>query len=579
MANSSLDFGDHNSPSSLSSPAGKNLVVTGISTGISPTKSTGTDEPTANLTLTSSFIGSTVADGSTTIASPIAPAGSASNALFSEEKKDEDSTTGIIGAGTEPNNKDVANDDDDDSMDGFLPLRKYDSIDTVMMGKAIPSPVEAPKAGASYHSGAQPAVKVREEAPHPALLGSLTPPNPKDRVNFSPGPTGLPKEVMTEVAESLVSSVTGEGGDGMLSAMFLSHRSPEFTDPSTGILAHAVDALRRVMSIPDGEGEAGYEILFLHGGGHGQFASVPLNLCAHKDDKGTYLVSGTWSARAIGEAEKYCTPQVISSMDEFGKYLSFPLVDFNDPAQVDPESKFVYLCTNETVNGVEVFDLPTGDKRSPIPLVLDASSDFTTKPIAWTEANVGILFACASKNIGHPGLTAVVIRRDLLDSTKYPSNPACPGVFHYATQAEAGNLWNTTATFNVQVVGMMMEWILRNGGIAEMERLSKAKAQLIYDLVDGSDGFYEVPPVVAERRSRMNVPFAVRGNGGGHDEDITERFLIEAWEEGIVGLRTITPFGVGDYLRASLYHGVSLDDTLRLVDFMKRFMKINGRRM
>ena len=164
IANSSLDFGDHNSPSSLSSPAGKNLVVTGIS----PTKvaagagPTGTDEPTANLTLTSSFIGSTVADGSTTIASPTAPS-SASTNLFSEEEKkdDEDSTTGIC-PGTETNNKDVANDDDNDSMDGFLPLRKYDSIDTVMMGKAIPSPVEAPKAGASYHSGAQPAVKVQE---------------------------------------------------------------------------------------------------------------------------------------------------------------------------------------------------------------------------------------------------------------------------------------------------------------------------------------------------------------------------------------------------------------------------------
>jgi phosphoserine aminotransferase len=128
----------------------------------------------------------------------------------------------------------------------------------------------------------------------------------------------------------------------------------------------------------------------------------------------------------------------------------------------------------------------------------------------------------------------------------------------------------------VQVVGMMMDWILRNGGVDEMERLSKAKAALLYDLIDESHGFYEVPPVAIESRSRMNVPFAVRGNGGGHDEDITARFLIDAWEEGIVGLRTITPFGVGDYLRASLYNGVNLVDTLRLADFMKRFMKING---
>ena len=542
-----IDFGaDRRSPSSQQ---GKTLV--------SPSKN-GTDEPTANLTLTSSFIGSTVASPLATGFPP------RNNQLYSEEKKHEDADASLSLSS------------DADSMDGFLPLRKIDSIDTVMMGKSIPSPIEKISQGASYHSGAQPVAK--SEVAHPALLGSLTPPNPKDRVNFSPGPTGLPKEVMTEVAQSLVSSVTGEGGDGMLSAMYLSHRSPEFTDPNTGILAHVANSLRRVMSIPDGVGEDGYEILFLHGGGHGQFASVPLNLCKSKDEKGTYLVSGTWSARAIGEAEKYCTPQVISSITDDGRYLSFPQVDLNDPAQVDPESKFVYMCTNETVNGVEVFDLPTGDDRSPTPLVLDASSDFTTKPIAWTDANVGILFACASKNIGHPGLTAVVIRRDLLDPALYPSNPACPGVFHYATQAKAGNLWNTVATFNVQVVGMMMDWILRNGGVDEMEHLSKAKAALLYDLIDESHGFYEVPPVAIESRSRMNVPFAVRGNGGGHDEDITERFLIEAWEEGIVGLRTITPFGVGDYLRASLYNGVNLVDTLRLADFMKRFMKINGRR-
>jgi len=575
----------------------------------------GTDEPTATLTLTSSFVGSTV-NCSTSVASPMAAGSPPTHSFSGEEKKDEEcadnhddneqrngqeaaADTGKSAHASSPDrayanehNQDANStsaSDDDDSMDGFLPLRKYDSLDTVMMGQGIPSPiVSAPPgtAAGSYHSGAQPVVKSvggpgtdgREQAPHPALLGSLTPPNPGVRVNFSPGPTGLPKVVMEQVAQSLVSSVTGEGGDGMLSAMFLSHRSPEFTDPNTGILAQAVTSLRTVMSIPDGDGDRGYEILFLHGGGHGQFASVPLNLCASRDDKGTYLVSGTWSARAIGEAAKYCTPDVLSSITDDGRYLTFPEVDFNDPTQVDPNSKFVYMCTNETVNGVEVFHLPTGEDRSPVPLVLDASSDFTTKPIEWTDANVGILFACASKNIGHPGLTAVVIRRDLLDPDQYPSNPTCPGVFHYATQAKAGNLWNTTATFNVQVVGMMMDWILANGGVDEMERLSKAKAALIYDLVDASDGFYEVPPVDAQCRSRMNVPFAVRGNGGGHDEDVTERFLIEAWEEGIVGLRTITPFGVGDYLRASLYHGVSWEDTVRLVDFMDNFMKINGRR-
>ncbi len=143
--------------------------------------------------------------------------------------------------------------------------------------------------------------------------------------------------------------------------------------------------------------------------------------------------------------------------------------------EIDPKSKFVYLCSNETVNGIENHRLPKlPEARRNIPLVIDASSDFTTKPIDWHGDGVGVLFACASKNIGHPGVTLTVVRRDLLGKDK--ASPLCPGVFNYTISVEADNLWNTPATFNIEVVGYLMDWLEREGGVAENERVPSPKA-------------------------------------------------------------------------------------------------------
>jgi phosphoserine aminotransferase len=383
---------------------------------------------------------------------------------------------------------------------------------------------------------------------HPALLGSLTTPGTSEKfINFSPGPTSLPRAVEEEIAASFQKPG--------LTSLALSHRSPEFLS----ILDHAITSMRRIMAIPDD-----YEILFAHGGGHGQFAAVPLNLCHDKSDIATYVVNGTWTKRAAGEAEKYCTINEIDGRDpETGLYTSFPeLTEEN----IDPESKYVYVCSNETVNGIELFRLPAlPESRKHIPLVVDASSDFTTKPVEWHDKNVGVLFACASKNIGHPGLTVAIVRKDLLGQDK--ASPICPGVFNYTVNAEAENLWNTAATFNIEVVSFLMDWLEREGGVVENERRSIAKSKILYDVIDNSNGFYGTPVDNHALRSRMNIPFNV--NGG--DEELTNEFLIQSWNKGMVGLRTLTPFGVGDYLRASLYNGVTEDDALYLADFMKEF--------
>ena len=388
---------------------------------------------------------------------------------------------------------------------------------------------------------------------HPALLGSLTSTAPAaDIINFSPGPTSLPKAV----EERIAASFSGTG----FTSLSLSHRSPEFI----AILEHAIAKTREVMQIPDD-----YEVLFTHGGGHGQFAALPLNLCHDTSDVATYVVNGTWSTRGRDEASRYCQVETIDAKEpETGNYISFPELA---EADINPDSKYIYMCSNETVNGIELHRLPKlPESRKHIPLVVDASSDFSTKPIDWHGCGVGVLFACASKNIGHPGVTMTIVRKDLLGANK--ASPLCPGVFNYTTNSEAGNIWNTPATFNIEVIGFVMDWIESVGGVDEIERRCIAKAKAIYDVIDASDGFYGTPLKDVSLRSRMNVPFNVKGG----DEALTEKFLIESWDKGMVGLRTLTPFGVGDYLRASLYNGVTVEDTQKLAEFMTAFAMENS---
>eukprot|EP00578_Thalassiosira_sp_NH16_P032451 CAMPEP_0181081074 /NCGR_PEP_ID=MMETSP1071-20121207/2911_1 /TAXON_ID=35127 /ORGANISM="Thalassiosira sp., Strain NH16" /LENGTH=579 /DNA_ID=CAMNT_0023162603 /DNA_START=142 /DNA_END=1881 /DNA_ORIENTATION=+ len=397
----------------------------------------------------------------------------------------------------------------------------------------------------------QPPVKTIDPD-HPALHGSLTPPLtcPTSKLlNFSPGPTNLPPAVESEIQRRCFPPPS----ERRLGSMALSHRSPEFGS----ILNDALDKTRRVMQIPPE-----YDILFAQGGGHGQFAAVPMNLCPTGTEVASYVVNGTWSKRAVDEASKYCRPHVISSVEDDGSCAAYPSAD-RIKGEVDPSSAFLYVCSNETVNGLELHRL-LPKLASNVPLVVDASSDFTSKTIGWRESNVGVLFACASKNIGHPGVTLVVVRKDLLGR----ANPFTPGFLNYETNILADNVWNTIPTFNVDVVGIMMGWILDNGGVDAMERMSVAKSERMYDAIDDSGGFY-VTPVNRESgyRSRMNVPFRVADG----DEALTDLFLVECWERGIVGLRTITPFGKSMNLRASLYHGVSYEEVMVLTGFMREF--------
>jgi phosphoserine aminotransferase len=96
-------------------------------------------------------------------------------------------------------------------------------------------------------------------------------------------------------------------------------------------------------------------------------------------------------------------------------------------------------------------------------------------------------------------------------------------------------MWNTPATLNIWTTGKLARWMEAEGGLGEMERRAAAKAAAVYGAIDGSGGFFGTPVANEGERSRMNVPFNVAGG----DEEATHAFLREAYEQNMVGFRTM----------------------------------------
>ena len=398
-----------------------------------------------------------------------------------------------------------------------------------------------------------------------ALSGSLQKANPRLPLhNFSPGPTSLPKPVLARLSENVSDHVKNH----TVSPMELSHRSPEFL----AIKTNTENSLRRLFDLSDE-----FEILLTHGGAHAQFAAVPLNL-ATSSSSAHYFINGTWSARAAKEAAKYCRNVTsLGPTDGEGWWQPSSLLFEDTPAPettgmaTTPRPSYAYLCSNETVNGIEYFEFPDLSMLQ-VPLVVDMSSDLGSKVVDFT--NIDVAFACTPKNLGIPGLTIVFVKKKWLDGSKRTAQSITPGILNWQQHVENDGLWNTPASFNIYVTGLVCEWMEENGGIVEMERRAILKSNLLYDYIDNSNGFWKTPHEDVRQRSRMNVPFRVAGMKGGDGKDgvaLTEEFVTMAYEKNVVGLRTMTPFGTGEYLRASLYNSVELEAVEMLVEMMQEF--------
>jgi phosphoserine aminotransferase len=354
--------------------------------------------------------------------------------------------------------------------------------------------------------------------------------------NFSAGPAVLPKEVLQQVQEELVEW----HGSGM-SVMEMSHRGKEFM----GIAAEAEADLRELMAIP-----ANYKVLFLQGGASSQFAMVPMNLLRGKSSA-DYLNTGEWSKKAIKEAKKFCSVNVVASSED----KNFSYAPTQDQWKLDANAAYVHYTSNETIGGVELFWTPETGK---VPLIADMSSHILSRPV--DVSKFGVIYAGAQKNIGPAGLTIVIIRDDLIGETL----KGTPTMFDYKTHSENESMYNTPPTFAMYVAGLVFKWIKARGGLAAMDTYNAKKAALLYDCLDAS-ALYTCP-TARDNRSRMNVPFTLK------DAALDEAFLKGAKERNLLQLKGHRSVGG---MRASIYNAMPLAGVATLVDYMQTFEKAN----
>jgi phosphoserine aminotransferase len=357
--------------------------------------------------------------------------------------------------------------------------------------------------------------------------------------NFNAGPAALPLSVLERIREELLDY----RGCGM-SVMEMSHRSVEFE----GILVGAEQTLRRLMAIPDD-----YAVIFLQGGGSMQFSMVPANLYI-SDRPVDVLHTGAWTSKAISELKKG-TPYRLAASTEAQKFMRVPR---NDEIGFAPDASYIYMCTNNTIEGTQWHTIP---ETGTVPLVADMSSDIASRPI--DVRRFGLIFAGAQKNLGPPGVTIVVIRRDLAER----ADQNLPTLLQYRTQIKEKSLYHTPPTFAIYICGLVLEWIDAQGGVGTIQKHNEVKAKALYDAIDASP-LYSCP-VEKDSRSPMNVVFHVAGG----DAETERRFVAEAAEAGIVGIAGHRSVGG---MRASLYNAVDPRAVEALVSFMRDFARANA---
>ncbi len=354
--------------------------------------------------------------------------------------------------------------------------------------------------------------------------------------NFSAGPAALPEAVLLRARDELL-NWRGEGA----SVMELSHRGKAFV-----AVAEKADAdIRELLAVPDN-----YKVLFLQGGASGQFAAVPLNLLGGKG-RADYVNTGAWSKKAIAEAKRYGTVNVVAS-DEANGFTGIPP---QSEWRNDADSAYLHYTPNETIGGVEFHWLPA----SQVPLVADMSSTILSRPL--DVSRFGLIYAGAQKNIGPAGLTLVIVREDLIGK----ASPVVPSVFDYAVQAKADSMSNTPPTFAWYLAGLVFEWLLEQGGLEAMAVRNRRKADKLYAAIDESD-FY-ANPVHKDCRSWMNVPFTLA------NPELDGQFLLRAADLGLVALKGHRSVGG---IRASIYNAMPEAGVDALVEFMGEFERTRG---
>ncbi|MCL6586694.1 MAG: 3-phosphoserine/phosphohydroxythreonine transaminase, partial [Anoxybacillus sp.] len=292
------------------------------------------------------------------------------------------------------------------------------------------------------------------------------------------------------------------------------------------------------------------DVLFLQGGASLQFSMVPMNLLGN-EQIGNYVLTGAWSEKALKEAKKVGKTHVAASTKE----TNYTCIPATENIHLSEQAAYLHITSNNTIFGTQWHEFP----ELPVDLVADMSSDILSR-----EVNVeqfALIYAGAQKNLGPSGVTVVILRNDLLE--RIPDN--LPTMLDYRTYTTSNSLYNTPPTFAIYMLSLVLEWVKEQGGVKAIEQRNKEKAAVIYEAIDGSNGFYS-PHAEKGSRSLMNVTFTLP------NEEVTKKFLSAAKERGFVGLAGHRSVGG---CRASIYNAVPYEACEALAQFMDEFRKQN----
>jgi phosphoserine aminotransferase len=356
--------------------------------------------------------------------------------------------------------------------------------------------------------------------------------------NFSAGPAALPEEVIGRAQEALWS--LGSSGIGVMEH---SHRGKEYS----AVHQRAEALCRELAGVPDD-----YEVLFLQGGASSQFFLVPMSFLT-ADDTADYVVTGSWSKKALAEAKRFGKTHVAASSED----ENFSYIPPADSVRWSERPVYAHFTSNNTIFGTQWKTEPS--PPAGVPLVCDASSDIFSRPI--DVKKYGIIYAGAQKNLGPSGVTLVIIRKDLVER----ASQDLPTVLQYRTHAKERSLYNTPPTFGIYVMAEVFEWIRKNGGLAGMAARNQNKASLIYQHLDDSSFFRGTAR--PDSRSLMNVCFRAP------TPELEAKFLAAAAERKLSGLKGHRSVGG---MRASIYNAFPPEGCQALLDLMVEFEKRNA---
>lgn len=347
--------------------------------------------------------------------------------------------------------------------------------------------------------------------------------------NFSAGPSILPQAVFEKASKAVLNFE-----DSGLSILEISHRSKEFLNVIEKARALALE----IAGLDDS-----YEVLFLHGGASTQFLSVPYNLL---EKKAAYIDTGTWSNKALKEAQLFGNVEIIASSKADGyKYIP---KNFSVPSDAD----YLHITTNNTIYGTQFHHIP----ETNIPLVADMSSDIFSRDIDYSKFS--LIYAGSQKNLGASGSTMVLVKKDILGKV----SRKIPSILDYQNQIKNESMFNTPTTFSIYVNLLVLQWIQEKGGVKALEKLNKDKAELLYNEIDRNplvEGY-----ATKEDRSLMNVSFFLK------DQSMQQKFDTLWQNADISGLKGHR--NLGGY-RASIYNAMPIESVQVLVDVLKELEK------